>query len=322
MSSGDRLFSVPGNLLLMGEYAVLEEGGLGVALAVDRRARVSLRPAPSLHISGTWPGGAIAWTPEGPGASPLLNACVYVVEEWLREQEKRLTPPRAFISIDTSAFFAPDGRKSGFGSSAATTVAAVVALLTAAGIPVDQRLDLARDLAIAAHRRAQDGVGSGYDVTASLNGGMGLFRGGASPTWEACALAWGPVLLSFAGARAVITQRSVRRYEQWKARNPGPAREFLADSNAVIRAFIAASSGRAAAPWFERSRRIGLALGEAIGVPASLEPPAGLDPAWCKALGAGNERGICLAPSDAPGSTDDASWQRIVVAREGIRWEE
>jgi mevalonate kinase len=36
--------SVPANLLLLGEYAVLEEGGLGLAVAVDPRVRISAAP--------------------------------------------------------------------------------------------------------------------------------------------------------------------------------------------------------------------------------------------------------------------------------------
>ncbi len=31
-------FSVPGNLLLMGEYTILEESGLGLAIAINKRA--------------------------------------------------------------------------------------------------------------------------------------------------------------------------------------------------------------------------------------------------------------------------------------------
>ena len=322
MNSSGRAFTVPGNVLLMGEFAVLEEGGLGIALAVERRVRVRIQPGPSLTFKGVWAGTTTDWTPESLSASPLLSACVWVVDKWLHEEAARHAHLQASISIDSSDFFATDGRKTGFGSSASVTVGAVVALLAAAGVPVIDISELAEPLSVAAHRRAQGGIGSGYDVTASLRGGMGIFCGGPSPTWETCALPWGPSLISFAGAHAVHTEHSVRRYNEWKKGNPGPAREFLAASNDAIRSFLAASSAHEAAPWFAESRRLGLSLGEAIGVPASIKPPAGLDPEWCKAMGAGNEMGICLAEEVMSEEHGNPRWQRLLAAREGIRWEE
>ena len=49
--------TVPGNLLLAGEYAVLEEGGLGAALAVEPRLTVTVFPAERWEIVGRWIGG-------------------------------------------------------------------------------------------------------------------------------------------------------------------------------------------------------------------------------------------------------------------------
>jgi len=317
MNPAGRAFSVPGNLLLMGEYAVLEEGGLGLALAVERRARVALLPAQSLSITGVWPGGGVLWTTESPEASPLLRAAAAVVGERLGRGGDPATLGRTAITIDSSEFFDSQGRKAGFGSSAAAAVAAVIALLAAAGIRVDGYE--AQRLAIAAHRRAQGGVGSGYDVTASLRGGMGVFHGGESPSWEPAALRWSPLLFTFAGSRAVVTTGSVRRYTEWKARNPAQARDFLADSNSAVRSFLSAGSAREAAPWFDRARRLGIELGKAIGVSASVDVPAGVDPSWCKALGAGNEMGVCLVPEGQPAI--GGKLQLIIEAREGLRWE-
>jgi phosphomevalonate kinase len=244
-----------------------------------------------------------------------------VVEEWLREERGETTPWRVTISIDSSDFFASDGRKTGFGSSAAATVAAVVALLSVAGVVVGERMTLAQSLAIAAHRRAQNGVGSGYDVTASLNGGMGIFHGGESPSWKTHGFGWEATLLTFPGERAVVTTRSVQRYQEWKRRNPGPAREFLTDSNEAVNGFLSARSPEEAEPWFAKSRRLGIALGDSIGVPAVIEPPTGLDPDWCKSLGAGNEMGVCIVSGMPPNDREATPWRRIITAREGIRWE-
>ena len=320
MSAPGRAFSVPGNVLLMGEYAVLEEGGLGIALAVEGRAKVTLLSAPSLSIRGVWPGGGALWTRQVRDASPHFQAAAEVVEEWLLETRDAPLPADTGISIDTSAFFDTGGRKSGFGSSAAATVAAVIALLAAAGLTAEA--DDLQMLAISAHRRAQGGLGSGYDVTASLRGGVGVFHGGASPAWEPAALRWAHALFAFSGSRAVVTAGSVRRYADWKTRNTGAARDFLAASNAAVRSFLSAASEREASRSFAQAGRLGLDLGDAIGVPASLEVPAGLDPSWCKALGAGNEMGVCLLPEGALEPDVVGEARRIVVAQAGVLWEE
>ena len=52
------VLSAPANLLLLGEYAVLEEGGLGLALAVERRARITVEPSDGLEVLGRRPGGS------------------------------------------------------------------------------------------------------------------------------------------------------------------------------------------------------------------------------------------------------------------------
>jgi hypothetical protein len=53
---------------------------------------------------------------------------------------------------------------------------------------------------------------------------------------------------------------------------------------------------------------------------AELEIPPGLDPKWCKALGAGNELGLCLLlPGTQP--PDDASLRLVPQADTGVLWE-
>jgi phosphomevalonate kinase len=316
MSEAPRRFSVPGNILLMGEYAVLEEGGLGIAIAVDRRAVVTVEDAASLRIEGRWPGGGILWSRAAPEASPLLAACVDEVSGHLRDAGHAPFPDTTSITIDSTDFFLPDGRKTGLGSSAASTVGVIVALLAAAGaLPA---LEIIRGLAVAAHRRAQGGIGSGYDVSASLQGGVGLFRGGARPSWEPRALPGITTLVGFAGRAAVATTGAVRRYIAWREAQEEMARNFLAASNAVVRSFLAAGTVAEAGQWLEAARKLGVGIGEAVGVPAAIDTPPGLDPAWCKALGAGNEMGVCCA-APAPGASGD--WHALPIAREGIRWE-
>ena len=313
--------SVPGNILLLGEYAVLEEGGLGLAMAADRRVRIAIEPCDTLMIEGTWQRHALSWMRGDPG-TPLLSAAVDVVESWLSRGEIGTAGIRCRIRIDSSAFFTAEGRKAGLGSSAAVTVGLVSALLRAAGVPPDQRDAAVPGLAVRAHRLAQGGRGSGYDVTCSFHGGAGIFQGGAEPSWKPCSIPGDPDVYLYSGPRAVATSEAVGRYEAWKKDNPAQAREFLDASNAALLAFTRAGSMGEAAHSFAACRKIGIELGEAIGVPAQLKIPAGLDPAWCKAVGAGNELGACLLPRGAAAPQAEANALQRVRQDRGVAWEE
>jgi len=306
--------TVPGNILLMGEYAVLEEGGLGLAMAVETRVRLEASPAPSLSIQGAWPGSSVSWAPEHRGTSPLVEAVVDTVSGWLGR------PVTARVQVDSSAFFTPDGRKTGLGSSAAVSVALVCGLLRASGHPGPA--PEAPGLALQAHRRAQAGRGSGYDVFTSFNGGSGIFRGGASPTWEPRAAGVDLEVLLFPGPAPVSTAESVSRYFEWKERNPGPAGEFLLESNRSILSFVRADSPSDACTWLGACRKLGIELGRSIGVPAELPVPAGLDPLWCKSVGAGNELGLCLLPRGAPLPADAPGARLVQRAETGVTWAE
>jgi len=297
--------TVPGNILLLGEYAVLEEGGLGLALAVEPRVQMEALPGADLRVEGRWPGGS--------GKSPLITAAVQTVSEYLH------APCTGSLRVDSTSFFSREGRKSGLGSSAAVTVALVCGLLRLAGRgSADPD---AASLAVRAHRRAQGGRGSGYDVLTSFHGGTGLVRGGASPSWEPCTPPVGGGVVLFAGPAPVSTADAVQRYSSWKVRNPGPAGDFLRESNDAILSFARARSLEEALPSFGRSRRLGIELGKEIGVPADLAPPPGLDSRWCKALGAGSELGCCLLP---PGGDRPSAGQGVLVSRAetGAAWEQ
>ena len=313
--------SVPGNILLLGEYAVLEEGGLGFAMAVDRRVRITCRPSDGLAVTGSWPGSALAWTPREPDASPLVTAAVAAAEQWLRKVGAGTPRWRMRLEVDSSAFFLSDGRKSGLGSSAAVTVGLVCALLDMAG-----RGDAARDataalLAVQAHRSAQGGAGSGYDVTCSFHGGLGLFRGGALPSWEPRTLSWLPTVHLFTGQSPVSSPQAVRRYAEWKKGSPASAREFLEESNRNVLAFIKASTVEEGLQRLGDCRSLGISLGEAIGVSARVSLPPELDGRWCKAVGAGNELGACLqAPEASPAGSP--ALLKAPLSETGVLWEE
>jgi phosphomevalonate kinase len=303
--------SVPGNILLLGEYAVLQ-GGLGVAAAVGGRVRLEAEPAPSLSIEGTWTGGSFLWTPERQTESFLASAAFETVWKWRLAHGRKSRLPTSRIRIDSSELYSKAGRKAGYGSSAAVTVALVTALLA------DDRLDRTIPrLALAAHRSAQGGAGSGYDVYCSYFGGWGVFRGGARPAWRPLRLRFDARLYCFPGPCAVSTRDAIRSFTAWRNRDRRLAGRLLRESDGNVAAFFAASSAQKAAAAFRKARDTGIALGDAIGVDARIPSPAGVDPELCKSVGAGNELGVYLALPGAPAPPPRSGLIPVDVA-EGI----
>ena len=138
-----RSIQVPGKLVLIGEYAVLDGAPAWVA-AVDRGVRCEV-----------WEGEGI----EVPEDDRFVRAAL----GWDGKAAWGLAPPHRYCFSDWN----PPGlaEKAGFGGSAA----AVVAARRAAG------LDPASSFAI---HHAVQGSGSGIDVFASLHGGIRRFPDG------------------------------------------------------------------------------------------------------------------------------------------------
>ncbi|MBU0550954.1 hypothetical protein KKB55_18880 [Myxococcota bacterium] len=148
-----RVFSAPGKLMIAGEYAALRPGGVALALAVARRLRVTLTPAPSLRVTSALLGlDAAPWPTGDPFIDAALVAC-----------------PPAHIEI-SSSLSTPGAPKGGLGSSAALVVALVGAAHARRGEAVDPLQVL--EGALAAHLKAQGFRGSGYDVLTCALGGL------------------------------------------------------------------------------------------------------------------------------------------------------
>ena len=112
------------------------------------------------------------------------------------------------------------------------------------------------------------------------------------------------------------TTGAVLRYAAWKKGDRFAARDFMKESNRRALTFLdAGSSAEMAARWAE-CRTLGIQLGEAVGVPAAITPPAGVDPALCKSIGAGNELGVCLVPDG-----EEPPLPLLPVASQGLKWE-
>lgn len=349
-----RSLSVPGNLLLFGEYAVLEEGGLGIACALAPHVEVRVRPSSGFSISGRL--GAQSYrfsSADGTETGGFLGAVASYLESRLESGGRSLSELDVHIDIDSSAFLAASGRKRGFGSSAAATVGLCEAVCDAVGMPEGDTSGAGGDgagprgktrsgpapgcgsgpapgaarftLAVEAHRSAQGGRGSGYDVAASYYGGLGLFRGGAAPELEPISLPWLPALSLYETGVTESSARAVARYTSWKAEHPEAAREFRARSNRLVSALVEETTWDAAREIVFALTRHGVELGQAIGVPAEVEKPdiADSDASVCKAVGAGAELALCFGlepdPQRATSGSVDAL-RAVDIDWEGCRW--
>jgi phosphomevalonate kinase len=195
------VYFAPGKLVVLGEYAVLD-GAPALVAAVDHGVRCEVAPGAALAIE----------TPDsddrfvGPAlAAAEAPAATYRFEGW---------PPR-------------HGPKLGLGTSAAATVAAVIAGRAERGAPIDPTT--LRAVATHVHRAVQ-GSGSGLDVAASCHGGLIRFQAGAVTPVATPAP---PFAVIWSGAAAATGPR-VARYLALADRDP-----FVASSAALVQAFEA-----------------------------------------------------------------------------------
>jgi len=314
--------TVPGNLLLAGEYSVLEDGGLGACLAVEPRLIVRVTPSDSWELVGRWPGGGDTWKP---GKPPTFAAVVFQTlhRQFSSTEDSSRTgkPPSlapAHIVIDSSAFYSLDGRKRGFGSSAALTVGLTAALARLAGQdPAPKHAQWA----VEAHRTAQGGVGSGYDIFTSWFGGWGQFTGGAFPQWLAKNPASLPAMAVFSGPQKVSTVSSIHQYNAGKLLDPGQVQRLRTQSDEAVQRLTASHRVEAFLEAFAQCRQVGLVWGTFLDCSAEVPRPQGIDSSIVtKALGAGNELGLAVPFSRRAGSLHP-ELSLVRVSPEGFRWD-
>ena len=342
--------SVPANLLLLGEYLVTEEGGRGIALACAPRALLDAAQdhGGPLRIEATMGPSNFVWAEGETPPSPLVEVCVETARAAIVGEAgptRGADPFRGWtLRIDSSAFFSSDGSKRGFGSSAAVAVALVAALLRAGGLPRPKLEETLFPIALAAHRRAQGGRGSGYDVAASRFGGVGMFVGGQAPRWESLPPPARQALVAIRfelrkGGKPVSSAAAVSAYEAWKRAHPTEHRNYRAGSSSLVARFSEASREGEVLAALGEAAELGRALGKGIGVPADPVSPArpgesskmqGLFAGKC--LGAGDELVLALASADDAGTIGDPvadcgaypceerAGIELAIEEEGLRW--
>ncbi len=257
--------SAPGKLVLLGEYAVLE-GAPALAVAIDRRARVSLRGredgrvvvrAPQVdhaHVEGKVNAdGDLSWDCETASAQRLQ----LITHLWQALSAERLVTNlyAGFdLDIDTDGFVleAVNRRsKLGLGSSAALTVALASAWVAASGQKalLDDRARWLEQL-LRWHSDWQHGRGSGIDIATSLLGGMQIYqRGGVKTSLRLEAIAGLPTgvhcLFVWSG-QSVSTASSLEHLAQWRKVQPDAYATHMARLADASTHAIAALGGDAA----------------------------------------------------------------------------
>ena len=200
--------SAPGKLVLAGEYAVLA-GGVGLAIAVDRRAECRIRALDSggwvfrTHDDGWWSQHtrselSMDLPREDPARMVRLLCDPYHL------------PEHGEMVLDSSDFYTR-GTKLGVGSSAAT--------LVAMGAALDVLLKRSRnnfDELIRAHGRLQGGSGSGIDVATAWHGGAIAYRRGVVTN-----LSLSPAIhFRFVwSGHSTNTSEMIARFDSWRRRD-------------------------------------------------------------------------------------------------------
>ena len=233
----------------------------------------------------------IKWPEE---SLPLMETALEVLER------RRQAPPKLQVTIDTTTLF--DGeRKLGLGSSAAAAVLLTGVLLGQNGADAAPGIGTALfSAALEIHRKLQGGRGSGYDVAASLFGGVLRFSGGEKPEVERVSIPWLPSFYLVPGEAAVHTGGAVEAYRRWKSARPEAAGEFLSHSNALVSRFLDSSCRREGADALREAKSAGEKLGRSIGVDTGFRPPVGCseEGAVVKPVGAGGELALFFAEKE------------------------
>ena len=210
--------SAPGKLFLTGEYAVLE-GAPAILAPVPHRAKASLGPAAKgkggIHITAA---KAMQMPIADLDKAPLVQAVVEAAQSaGASPGLKALLGGKARLAADTAAFHAGD-KKLGLGGSAAIAVALLRCLCPDLDKPA--LLPLAQQ----AHKRFQQGRGSGADIALSLHEEPIVFEGAS--VRPAC-LPQGLQLLCIWTGKPSSSAELLRKLAAFAKREPKACRQAM-----------------------------------------------------------------------------------------------
>ncbi|WKC76380.1 phosphomevalonate kinase [Borreliella valaisiana] len=308
-------FSVPGNLLLMGEYAILEEKGLGLAIAINKRAFFSFKKSDSWRF--------FSKKKEIDDFTLIENRSDFVFKMFSYLSQNcffNLERSAYDVYIDTSNFFFNDGTKKGFGSSAVVAIGIVCGFFLINNATNVVEKDEIFKYCLEAYRHSQGGIGSGYDIATSIFGGIIEFEGGSIPKCRQLGAIEFNDFYLLRGLQAVKTTDSIYEYNKHR----DYILDFILKCNLEMRKLILSigNSKSELISSLKRAKELGLAIGEAIGVSAALSPSFEHLKDQCdliKALGAGNETFLVYRPNLK--AFDLSKIIPIFLEPEGIKFE-
>ena len=175
--------TIPGKLILLGEYAVLHNAP-ALAAAIDRFLYITVKRVsgdksilklPHLDVEALFQlkDGHVQPLPEQPVRSAAIDNLFALINMLVEKESWSITKSGSVeISIDSSDFFSQDGHvKLGLGSSAALTVGLLAAVRKILDCNYRDKQQLLRD-SYDLHNHFQGLAGSGIDVAASVFGGV------------------------------------------------------------------------------------------------------------------------------------------------------
>ncbi|MBI2579677.1 MAG: phosphomevalonate kinase [Candidatus Aenigmarchaeota archaeon] len=173
-------FSAPGKQFISGEWAILEVGNKGLVAAVNKRVHAEVEESDSISISiddfgikdlrADFNNSKLVFRDDISSVRDKLQFIKEAIEISLMFLDEQKIPLRAFSIRTWGEDVSVGGKKLGFGSSAASTVAVISAVLNFHAYNASK--DEIYKLAAIAHYYAQGKVGSAFDVAASTYGGI------------------------------------------------------------------------------------------------------------------------------------------------------
>ena len=165
-----------GKVLIFGAYSILEPGNIGLVVNIDKGTSATAQETQSgrividmanfeIQVYGVVKDGKLELTKNPEIVKYIENAVKYAYQ-YLSTTGVEIRDIR-LVSYNDPEFYVEKKFKTGFGSSATSTVSAVSAVLELHGI---SKPEIVYKIAQHAHYKSQDNVGSGYDISAACFG--------------------------------------------------------------------------------------------------------------------------------------------------------